>query len=501
MSRKRNAKRAARAAYNHATPTSDNWRQFAQSYPQTSLNVLPRWTRESLQRQARTEYEDNQHAGGIARLFSTYVVGTGPRLKFKGFPRYMGERVDKRLAAYVNYRWERFSDAIQLTTTLQQAMVGLVVDGEAFLTLAPNPRVDEGFTVRNIDAARVGNPSNQLSTKNMRDGVFFDEWGNPDAYCVYKIPETAASYYMPSAYDIIDASQIFHLFRLDYAGQSRGVSWFEAALPLLQQLREYTAAVIETAKRGAKLVNTFESQSGISLDEFQENFDVISGDPSTSADAATWPAWGRFQTGNGEALILPPGATSKTFSPSQPTAEASAFTSSILGQIGYSLGLPRNKATGSSHEYNFASGRLDNQPFEMLISSIRLDLFERRALDKLLKTFYACILNELLERFDQVPEPQEIEWEWIWPTPPLIDPESAARTNAIRLKSAQATLSEVWNKEHPFSDFDEMRGEIMRDERDFPQVFDLPIVAESFGVEGNTTIQEPAAPGVPNETI
>ena len=75
------------------------------------------------------------------------------------------------------------------------------------------------------------------------------------------------------------------------------------------------------------------------------------------------------------------------------------------------------------------------------------------------------------------------------------------RTNAIRLKSAQATLSEVWNKEHPFSDFDEMRGEIMRDERDFPQVFDLPIVAESFGVEGNTTIQEPAAPGVPNETI
>ena len=286
-------------------------------------------------------------------------------------------------------------------------------------------------------------------------------------------------------------------------GQVRGASWFESALPLLQQLREYTAAVIETAKRGAKLVNTFESQNGISLDEFNENFETITGSP---ASADVWPSWGRFNTGNGEALVLPPGATSKTFSPSQPTTEASNFTANILGQIGYSMGLPRNKATGSSHEYNFASGRLDNQPFEMLINTVRLDLFERRALDKLLKYFYISILPDVLTQFEDAPEVEEFEFEWIWPTPPLIDPESQARTNAIKLKSAQATLAEIWNETHPFTDFSETRAEIIQDEKDFPQIFGLPIetaqpetVENVTNVEENTQIDEPSAPEVLNE--
>ena len=75
--------------------------------------------------------------------------------------------------------------------------------------------------------------------------------------------------------------------------------------------------------------------------------------------------------------------------------------------------------------------------------------------------------------------------------PPLIDPESQARTNAIRLQSLQTTLSEVWNSTHPFSEFSDKREEIIRDERDFPNVFGLKSEEKT-----NEAIDEPKAPPV-----
>ena len=206
-----------------------------------------------------------------------------------------------------------------------------------------------------------------------------------------------------------------------------------------------------------------------------------------------------FHTKNGDSLVMPPGTTLKGFSPSQPTTEASAYTANILSQIGYSMGLPRNKATGSSHEYNFASGRLDNQPFEMLIQTLQLDLFERKACDRIFKYFYAALEPDLLERFEasETPTPDEIEWEWVWPQPPLVDAESTARTNAIRLQSLQATLAEVWNETHAFSEFDDVRDQFQRDEEDFPNVFSVKKDASKAPGE-NTATNEPKAPETPN---
>lgn len=491
--------RGVRSSYGAARPTADTMKQFLQARRETTLQAQSHWTRESLRTQARLELETNQHAGGIARLFGLYVVGTGPRLKFKGFPKYARRSVPRELIDYVNYRWERFADDVQLATTLRSAMESLVVDGDAFLFFGENPKRELGIDVRLLDSQRIGNPNGRQSSRDLQDGVYLDAWGNPLQYCVYNVPETEGAFYRPNEYQLIGASQIFHLFRSDLPGQTRGVSWFASALPLLQQLREYTAAVVESAKQGARFVATIETQTGFSIDDFNEIY-ALPGDGSgpgpESADGYTpipYDAWGSFHTRNGDSLVLPPGTTQKGFNPSQPTAEASSYTANILSQIGYSMGLPRNKATGSSHEYNFASGRLDNQPFEMLIKTLQLDLFERRCCDRLFKYFYAALEPDLLERFDETetPAPSDTEWEWVWPSPPLVDAEATARTNAIKLQSLQATLGEVWNDTHPFSEFDDVREQILKDEADFPNVFKLP-VEKSPG--GNTAISEPTAP-------
>lgn len=489
------------AAYGAARPTSDTWKAFATARRETTLQAQNRWTRESLRTQARQELETNQHAGGIARLFGLYVVGVGPRLKFKGFPKYARREVPRELIDYVNYRWERFADDVQLATTLRSAMEMIVVDGDAFLFFGANPKKELGIDLKLLDAQRIGNPDGKPSTATLQDGVFLDVWGNPVEYCVYNVPETEGAFYRSNAYQLVGASQMFHLFRSDLPGQTRGISWFASALPLLQQLREYTAAVVESAKVGARFVSSVETQQGFTLDDFNEAY-ALPGDgsnaaPTSSNGYATIPynAWGTFHTKNGDSLVMPPGTTLKGFNPSQPTAEASSYTANILSQIGYSMGLPRNKATGSSHEYNFASGRLDNQPFEMLIKTLQLDLFERRCCDRLFGYFYEALEPELLERFDatETPTPRETEWEWVWPSPPLVDPESTARTNAIRVQSLQATLGEIWNDVHAFSEFDDVREQFKRDAEDFPNVFGVKNDA-SKAPGANTATDEPKAP-------
>ena len=488
-----------RSEFGQALPTSDTFLQYAEAWRWngTSLNVANRWKRESYRTQARLEFTDNQHAGGIARLFGLYVVGTGPRLKFKGYPKWTRRVCSREVVDFVNFRWATFADEIRFASTLRQAMQTLVVDGEAFIFLGYNPKKRDGLDLRLIDSQRVGNPSGEITTRQVQDGVYLDAFGNPFQYCVYNVPETEGCFYRSDDYTIIPSEQIFHLFREDLAGQTRGISWFAAALPLLQQLREYTRAVIESAKRGAKLVATIETQNGFTLEEFQDQYmlpneepEYLEGGGGPIPNLLPYDAWGVRHTDNGDTLILPPGTTQKSFDSSQPSAEASAFTSSILGQIGYSLGLPRNKATGSSHEYNFASGRLDNQPFELLIKTLQLDVFERRCCDRLFVDFYKMIAPELFERFEDAPDPSEIEWEWKWPEPPLVDAEATARTNAIRLQSLQATAEEVWNETHPFSEFDDVRDQIKKDAEDFPGVFKNAAGSEKAPAE-NTRIDEP----------
>ncbi|MBO5927085.1 MAG: hypothetical protein J6Q38_05980 [Clostridia bacterium] len=99
-------------------------------------------------------------------------------------------------------------------------------------------------------------------------------------------------------------------------------------------------------------------------------------------------------------------------------------------------------------------------------------------------------MPRLYRDFDDAPALDEIDWEWVWPEPPLVDAESTARTNAIRVKSAQATLEEVWNETHAFSEFSDVREKIKDDERDFPNVYGLKEQSDA-NTFNNTRIDEP----------
>lgn len=487
--RKTQQRREAVARYENARPTSDTRRAFVDSVQkQTPLQLGNPTDRASLRQQARVCCESGAHAGTMARLFALYVVGSGPRLRFLGYEKFKNKLFDDATKRYIEYRWKEFATDVRFPALLRSAMQAIVTDGEAFVVVRNNPRKLEGFDLYLLDAQRVGNPNGAPDTLEQQDGITFDEYGNVVAYTVYESPKNACSGYMASRFQTVAPDVMFHLFRQDFAEQTRGISWFAPCLNLLQQLNEYTQASVEAAKQGARVWATIETSEG-----FVPAVDYLSLEQGVPYDS-----YSAVETPNGKLLTLPPGTTARGFSPTQPTTAADAYTANLLSQIGYTLGLPRNKATGSSHEYNFASGRLDNQPFELLITTLQRDLFERDLCDKVFMFFYRGLIPDLIQAGFQVAPLDDIDWEWTWPSPPLVDAEATARTASIQLKSGQRSMREVWETIHPEGDFNSAVNEIAKEAALFPSFFGVASKEtiepqEAATPESATRIDEPKA--------
>ena len=478
---KRERRRVA-ASYVAARPDQDTARAFIRgARPETPWQVGNARDRATLRAQARDMAQNNPHAAGIPNLFGLYVVGNGPRLRFLGFEKWRAREIDRAAALYVEHKWDQFATGTRFAAILRDVMKSIVIDGEAFVLARKNPRLVSGFDLYLIDSARVGNANATIETRDYQDGVRFDEFGNVESYTIYDAPETVSSGYNPARFQEVSPSMCFHLFRREFAEQTRGISWFAPVLRILQQLTEYTAASIEAAKQSTRVWATIETTDG-----FEQ---AAEGDLIDPQYGAPYDVFKQLETPNGRILTLPPGTTARGFNATQPNTAADSYTANLLAQIGYALGLPRNKATGSSHEYNFASGRLDNQPFELLIGTLQRDLFERDLCDKVFARFYE------IARYDapvSLPTLEEAEWEWVWPSPPLIDAESYARTSSIELKSGQRSLREIWERIHPGGDFEAFCKEYARERAMFPEIFG----ASTETGETSETSEETPAPRI-----
>jgi len=133
----------------------------------------------------------------------------------------------------------------------------------------------------------------------------------------------------------------------------------------------------------------------------------------------------------------------------------------------------------------------------MLVQCLQSDLLELDVMDKLFADFYVGIRPRLLHKHADAPDLEEVDWEWKWPKPPLVDEEAQARADAIRVKAHQATIREVWEERHPDSRFEEARAEIDEERARYPEVFGAA-TGDADGVAPvatGTRIGEPQAPG------
>ncbi len=123
------------AAYDAAQTTPENaahWR-WADGLSAAAANSPE--IRKTLRERARYEIDNNPDAGAIVWDFAEDVVGTGPRLQFRG--------PDPGENKAVELLWRRWAFGVDLAAKLATYFAAEIGDGEGVALLTDNPALEE----------------------------------------------------------------------------------------------------------------------------------------------------------------------------------------------------------------------------------------------------------------------------------------------------------------------------------------------------------------------
>lgn len=414
--------KAIRAGFDAATYdlTNEKHWQSADSYSPNAQ--LDSGTRQMLRDRSRYEAANNGYYGGVIETIAGDTVGSGPRPQVR-IPGDDGRRIG-RLFETLFAAWGKAAAWAEDLTLMQEAEVR---DGESFGVVVDNPGlIEDGRTKVSLDLAiyeaeQVSDPWDYGFDPLYADGVRVDPYGNPLEYTFLKNHPGGVSLYRGWETETLPAWQVCHWYKRRRAGQTRGVPWMVAALPLFAQLRRYTLATLSAAELAANLAGIMET-------------DAAPGD-----QAVTVEAMDTVQMVRGALLTLPAGWKASQFKPEQPVTAYGSFKTEVLNEVGRGGNVPLNIVSGNSSGYNYSSARLDRQLYYAAIRRQR----ERMADRFLDKIFLRWAREAVLQYGIECPPPEQWSWTWFWDGIVSIDPQKDAEADAKNLENNTTTLAEI----------------------------------------------------------
>lgn len=340
---------------------------------------------------ARYLVANNPHAAAAKAAWVAALVGTGI------VPAVTGERAT-RFTAWTD---EADADGLMDFYGLIALMVGgMVVDGEALALLIATPA---GLRIRLLDPDQLDASLTRPLADGGRivNGVEFDRFGSRVAYWIVKErPEIGLGLNLAPVR--VPAEDVVHLFRPDFPGQVRGVSWFAPAILRLAEHDEWHGAQLTRQKVGALLAGLITTNDG------------------------TVPFGGEAQ---GEALIgslepgamvvLPPGKDVTFSNPPAIAQEANDFARITLHEIAAALGLPYEVLTGDLSSVNYSSIRAGLVEWRRRVEMIQHNVIVFQALRPIWRRW--AMIESLQGRL--AARPQELlPVRWITPKQQWVDP-------------------------------------------------------------------------------
>lgn len=402
---------------------------------------------------ARYEVGNNGYAEGILSTLADDAIGTGPRLQlyFSDLEDLdeveADQEMDKQLRRR-EIRWKRYCREIRLASKLRLARLAKARDGEVFILKSINPKfrghvkIDltlyETEQVGSALATDLGDYYKTGVPKEV-DGILYDRFGNPERYRFWTVH--------PGAYDgaglmsesyFVPARAVIHYANFVRPGQHRGIPEIASTLPIFNDLRRYTNAVLAAAETAAEISFLLETDALPDPDEYELDRDPESGKlikPINFTDV--------IQLAKNSGLALPEGWKGHQLKAEQPTSTYGEFVNAKLNEAARPLSMPFNIAKGNSSGYNYASGRLDHQTYNKKIR-IERSLIEETILDDLLASF---------EEIDRLHYPEdyerddEIDHGWMWDGFEHVDPVKEANAQDTRLANHTTTLQDECAKE------------------------------------------------------
>lgn len=419
-----NVGRAIRASLSITQGSSDTRHRWKDARIERTSQTFTVFDRKKLMADARLEVRENPHCMGMVNGLVRGAVGQGAKVQIC--------TDDDLFNNHVENQWAEYSHFSQFSERIRQAVWSLIVNGEAFIQWSYCPH-NPVWPVHPevIDPFRVDSPSGKIDTVEMRDGIRYDQYLFPVEYFVLKMPQYPSSFYNAADGEWLPADQIVHLFERVFPEQERGYSWLMSSLETLGRIRDYEDAVLEQAKISASIIATISPKYGYgdgSNIAFPERFDYYCGDG--------------MPVKRNTFVQLPPETTFNAFTPGQPISSHETFIATEAANAGFGLGLPRSKSTGSTAEYNFASGKLDDRPFETLTKIIQ-DRIEYQIYHVAIRNMYLWNFPETAEKFPEAPEAKYLPKKLCWQQQTPIDQHKAALADDIRIKNGTALRKDI----------------------------------------------------------
>jgi lambda family phage portal protein len=328
---------AIKAKYDAAQTTVENERYWANSDNRSAVAAASPTVRARIRNRARYEaVESGSFARGMVLSKTADIIGRGVPIRF--------HTTSEEFNSQAELRWQEWARSVNLWGKLRTFTMAWIIDGEAFAERITNRRLNPmgvQLDLRILEADIWTDPNDTGVDPLYTDGILYDDQENPISYT--RLTHHPGDMIADIETVRIDAENVIHLFRAERPGQRRGVSQLATALSSLAELRRYRLATIAAAEIAANYSAVMYSDANW----FSDTPDEITED------------FMKIELERRAMLTLPAGWKIEQLKAQQPTAGFDNFCDHYLQEIGRCTQTPLNIISGSSQNYNFASGRLD----------------------------------------------------------------------------------------------------------------------------------------------
>lgn len=336
-----------------------------------------RWALPDLRNRSRDLERNNEYFRRYLQLLRVNVVGEGGfNLQVKA--KNPDGSIDRAGNNIIEGAWREFCRMGGPTVDGRMSMIdlcnhiitGVARDGEVFLQIIKGNYLRHGIAIQVLEPDLIDDEKNELAPNGnqIRMGVELDkQTKRPVAYHVMTYHKGDYDYMMPQAdrkHKRVEASEMMHIYRIERAGQTRGVPWSSAAISSLKMLHGYREAELIAARTGAAKMGFFTSPAGdgFTADGFDDADNTV---PIYDAEA------GSFHQ-------LPAGVDFKAFDPTHPTSAFSDFEKSILRGIAGGLGVSYTSLANDLEATSYSSirqGALEERDFYRTLHRFMIDHF------------------------------------------------------------------------------------------------------------------------------
>ena len=305
-----------------------------------------------LRDRARQLCRDNPYARQALRAIAANVIGTGVRMQAQVPMQRGGGRLDQATNDLIEAAWRDWcrpatchvGGQLSWSEIERLAVMSMAESGEVFIRLVPEA-FGGGLTALSLevieadklDERKTGADANGTQ---WRMGVHVDRWGRPIEYAFRSGHPGDLTVTVGERHVLIPADQIIHLRQTDRPGQTRGVSWFSAAVKALHHLGGYQDAEVIRARATASLMGFVTSPEGELYGD-----DVMDGERVSTFEPGVFK-------------YLDPGQNVSVPDLGSPNTSFEPFMRAMLRSVAASIGVSYETVSRDFSQSNYSSSRL-----------------------------------------------------------------------------------------------------------------------------------------------